>query len=82
MAAKLEPSLAMNIDDVKLLLQSMASEGEKLANNDPGAHEKLVVHARALVTAVEGPLESMFWMMLAEVSLFLFEDLAMTMILL
>ena len=61
------PKSTHDTDVVRQLLNAVSTEGQNLEQCVPGSHEALLGQARALVTALEDPMESIFEFTFGEV---------------
>ena len=61
------PGKTDDADTVQQILREISTAGQRLGQNEPGSKETLLEQARALVLALESPLESIYSFMLAEV---------------
>jgi hypothetical protein len=53
--------------DIQALLQDIAIQGQKFDQDEHEAREKLIQNARALISSLETPMESILWMIWCEV---------------
>lgn len=61
------PSKANHASAVPQILEHISAAGQGFEQNKPGSHETLLEQARALVAALESPLETIYGFMLSEV---------------
>ena len=66
MATNADPNAPLNAN-VGAVLKEIASKGEAFSQKEPGARESLIASARSLIAALETPMETVLWMIWAEV---------------
>jgi len=63
----LHPHSSNERDNIALALSKITAQGKSYMSNEPGAREKLIASARDLIDAAESPIESLLWLIWAEV---------------
>ena len=66
-AAMAIPSKTYDANAVKQILDDISTAGQRLEQNEPGSHETLLEQAKALMIALESPVESVYGLLIAEV---------------
>ena len=62
------PSQTYDASAVKQIVNNISTAGQRLEQKEPGSHETLLDQARALVIALESPVESIYGLLIAEVT--------------